>query len=112
MKGIGVGSDNMKPIDAAWRVLKEEPFDLQETLEANTDPNSQLAQALAQARAKPPAPPLQLEKLPPMPRTGGAPSTNALVPTRQSTLSPELTAGARASQQSLDDGREEYKASQ
>ena len=73
----------MKPIDAAWRVLKEEPFDLRETLEANTDPNSQLAQALAQARAKPPAPPLKLEKLPPM--------------SQQTTLPPELTAGANVS---------------
>ena len=72
----------MKPIDAAWRVLKED-FDLQQALEANTDPNSQLAQALAQARAKPPAPPLKLEKLPPM--------------SQQTTLPSELTAGANVS---------------
>tara|TARA_R100000900_G_scaffold118785_2_gene93470 strand:- start:1391 stop:1714 length:324 start_codon:yes stop_codon:yes gene_type:complete len=104
----------MRPIEAAWRVLKEEPFDLRETLEANTDPNDQLGLALAQARAKPPAPPLQLEKLPPMPRTGGAPSTNALAPTRQSTLSPELTASARESQQSMGgpEGWKEWHESQ
>lgn len=70
---------NMKPIEVAWRVLKED-FDLRQTLESNTDPNSRMAQALAQARQQKPAPPLQLEKLPSM--------------TRQTTLPPELTAGA------------------
>ena len=69
----------MKPIDVAWRVLKED-FDLQQELDANMDPNNPMARMLAQARAKPPAPPLKLEKLPPM--------------TRQTQLPPELTAGA------------------
>ena len=92
----------MRPFDVAWRVLKED-FDLQQALDANMDPNSQLAQALAQARAKPPAPPLKLEKLPPMPSTGGVPSTNALAPTRQTTLPPELTAGANVGKKDFRD---------
>jgi len=79
----------MKPIDAAWRVLKEEDFDLQQALDANMNSDGQLAQALAQARAKPPAPPLQLEKLPPM--------------NRQTTLPPELTAGASEGKKNFSD---------
>ena len=42
------------PIEQAWSLLKEEPFDLRETLEANTDRNDPMGQALAQARAKGP----------------------------------------------------------
>ena len=76
------GVINMKPIDAAWRVLKED-FDLQQALDANMDPNNPMARMLAQARAKPPAPPLKLEKLPPM--------------SRQTTLPPELIEGANES---------------
>tara|TARA_R100001510_G_scaffold56916_1_gene63489 strand:+ start:7187 stop:7675 length:489 start_codon:yes stop_codon:yes gene_type:complete len=85
----------MKPIDAAWIVLKED-FDLQQALDANMDPNNPMAQMLAQARAKPPAPPLKLEKLPRMPNAGGVPSTDAIA-SRQTTLPPELTAGANVS---------------
>tara|TARA_R100001510_G_scaffold56044_1_gene60889 strand:+ start:73 stop:618 length:546 start_codon:yes stop_codon:yes gene_type:complete len=63
---------------------QEEPFDLREALEANTDPNSQLAIAMERARQQrnPPAP-LQLRRL------ADAPEDMA-----QTQLPAQLTSGA------------------
>jgi len=43
---------DMKPIDAAWRVLKEEDFDLQAALDANIDPNDPMKRMLESARLR------------------------------------------------------------
>ena len=79
------------PLEQAWSLLKEEPFDLRETLEANTDPNDPMGQALAQARAKGPEEYIQWDrgqqKLPPSLTAGSAQSMPTL-PKPESKLPP------------------------
>ena len=104
----------MKPIDAAWRVLKED-FDLQAALDANIDPNDPMKRMLDSARLQnspgvnlQPVDTPRVTQYPRSPRNPSGDNRIGMQPappsqlsrqmsTRQTTLPSELTAGANVS---------------
>ena len=82
------------PMDAAWAVIKTSTEDLRrqqqgefkQSIEGPVGTNNQLAQALAAARSQPRAPPLNIQRLPPIPEAPADP--------RQTQLPESMTSGA------------------